>query len=110
MAKQLSRSTDRQKGRSRNFALVVFSILRHLTVIHSTRDGAQPFPRGLWLDSGGEGESRGQGQKITEDLRRECFSRYLDLFGIKRMLIIRLSYLQSIDVKPRRSSRYSWNK
>ena len=110
MAKQLSRSTDRQKGRSRNFALVGFSILRHLTVIHSTRDGAQPFPRGLWLDSGGEGESRGQGQKITEDLRRECFSRYLDLFGIKRMLIIRLSYLQSIDVKPRRSSRYSWNK
>ena len=49
-------------------------------------------------------------KKVTEDLRRECFSRYLDLFGIKRMLIIRLSYLQSIDVKPRRSSRYSWNK
>ena len=59
MAEQLSHSTDRQKGRCRNFALVVVSIVRHLTIIHSTRDGAQPIPRGLRLDLGGEEESGG---------------------------------------------------
>ena len=63
MDEQHRHSTDRQKGKSQNFALVVFSIVRHLTIIHSTGDGAQPFPRGLRLDSGGEGESGGEGQK-----------------------------------------------
>ena len=32
-------------------------------------------------------------EKATEDLRRECFSRYFDFYGIKRMLSIRLSCL-----------------
>ena len=63
MAEQLSHSTDRQKGRSRNFTLVVFSIVRHLTVMHSTGDGAQPFLGGLWPDSGGKGENKGEGQE-----------------------------------------------
>ena len=63
MAEQLSRSTNRQKGRSQNFALLVFSIVRCLTVIRSTRDGAQPFPGGLRLASRGEGESRGEGRE-----------------------------------------------
>ena len=70
MTEQLSHSSDRQKGSSRNFALVVFNIVTHLTTIHNTGDGARPFPRGIRLDLGGEGESRGEGQKITEDLRR----------------------------------------
>ena len=63
MAEQLSHSTDQQKGRFWNFALLVFSIVRCLTVIRSTRDGAQPFPGGLRPASGGEGEGRGEGQE-----------------------------------------------
>ena len=63
MAKQLNRSTNQHKGRSWNFALLVFSIVRCLTVIHSTRDGARPFLGGLQLASGGEGESRGEGRE-----------------------------------------------
>ena len=63
MAEQLNRSTDRQKGRSRNYALLVFNIVRRLTVIHITRDGARPFLGGLQLASGGEGESRGEGRE-----------------------------------------------
>ena len=63
MAEQLIRSTNRHKGRSQNFALLVFSIVRCLTVIRSTRDGAQPFPGGLRPASGGEGEGRGEGQE-----------------------------------------------
>ena len=63
MAEQLSRSTDRQKGRSRNYALLVFNIVRRLTVIHITRDGARPFLGGLRLASRGEGEDRGEGQE-----------------------------------------------
>ena len=47
MAEQLSRSTDRQKGMSQNFALLVFSIMRCLTIIHSIGDGARPFLGGL---------------------------------------------------------------
>ena len=47
MAEQLSHSTDRQKGRSWNFTLVVFSIVRHLTIIHILGDGARPFLGGL---------------------------------------------------------------
>jgi len=61
MVKQLSHSTDQQNGSSRNFTLLVFSIVRRLTVIHSTRDGAQPFPGGLRPALGDEGESRGEG-------------------------------------------------
>ena len=49
-------------------------------------------------------------EKATKDLQRECFSCYFDLCGIKRMLSIWLSCLQSIDTRPRRSSRCLWNK
>ena len=63
MAEQLSHSTDRQKGRSWNFALVVFNIMRHPTFIHNTRDRARPFLGGLQPSSGGKGESRGEGQE-----------------------------------------------
>ena len=63
MAKQLSRSTYRLKGRPWNFAFLVFSIVRCLTVIHSTGDGARPFPGDLRPALGGEGESRGEGQE-----------------------------------------------
>ena len=63
MAEQLSHSTNGQKGRSRNFAWLVFSIVRCLTVIHSTGDGSRPFLGGLRLASGGEGESEGEGRE-----------------------------------------------
>ena len=63
MAEQLSRSTDWQKGRSQNFALLVFSIVRRLTIIHSSRDGSWPFLGGLRPASGGEGKSGGEGQE-----------------------------------------------
>ena len=63
MTEQLSRSTDRQKGKSQNFALVVFSIVRRLTVIHNTGDRARPFPGGLRPDLGGKGESGGEGRE-----------------------------------------------
>ena len=62
MAERLSRSTDWQKGRSQNFTLVVFSIVKHLTVVHSTGDGARPFLGGLQPNSRGEGEGRGEGR------------------------------------------------
>ena len=63
MAEQLSHSTDRQKGRSQNFALVVFSIVRCLTIIRNTRDRARPFPGGLRQGLGGKGESGGEGRE-----------------------------------------------
>ena len=63
MAEQLSHSTDQQKGRFWNFALLVFSIMRCLTIIHSTGDGARPFPGDLRPALGGEGESRGEGRE-----------------------------------------------
>ena len=63
MAEQLSCSTDRQKGRSQNFALVVFNIMRHPTFIHNTRDRARPFPGGLRPDLIGGGESGGEGRE-----------------------------------------------
>ena len=62
-AEQLSRSTDRQKGRAQNFALLVFNIVRRLTIIHSTGDGARPFLGGLQQALGGEGESGGECQE-----------------------------------------------
>ena len=68
MAEQLSRSTNRHKGRSQNFALLVFSIVRRLTIIHSTGDGARPFPGGLRPALGGEGKTEEKVKKITEDL------------------------------------------
>ena len=61
MAEQLSRSTDRQKGMSRNFALLVVSVVKCLPIICSTRDGARPFPGSLQLALGDEGESGGEG-------------------------------------------------
>ena len=60
MAEQLSHSTDRQKGMSHNFALLVVSVMECLPIICSTGDGARPFLRSLWLASRGEGESGGE--------------------------------------------------
>ena len=57
MAEQLSHSIDRQKGMSRNFGLLVVSVVKCLSIICSTRDGAWPFLRSLRPASGGEGES-----------------------------------------------------
>ena len=63
MAEQLSRSADRQEGMSRNFALLVVSIVKCLPIICSTRDGARPFPGSLRPASGGEGESGGESRE-----------------------------------------------
>ena len=63
MAKQLSHSTNRQKGMSRNFALLVVSIVKCLPIICSTGDRAWPFLGSLWPASGGKGESRGESQE-----------------------------------------------
>ena len=49
-------------------------------------------------------------EKAIEDLQREYCSLYFDLCGVRRMLSIRLCCLQSIDTRPRHSSRCSWNK
>ena len=49
-------------------------------------------------------------KKVTEDIRRDCFSRYFNLCSVKRMLSIRLSCLQSINTWPRHSSRFLRNK
>ena len=57
MAEQLSRSTDRQKGMSQNFALLVFSVVRHLVVMCSAGDGARPLPGSHWPALEGKGES-----------------------------------------------------
>ena len=63
MAEQLSRSTDRQKGMSHNFALLVVSIVKCLPITCSTGDGARPFLGGLQPALGGEGESIGEGRE-----------------------------------------------
>jgi len=49
-------------------------------------------------------------EKAIEDLQHEYFSRYFDLCGVRRMLSIRLCCLQSINTRPRHSSRCSWNR
>ena len=63
MAKQLSHSTNRQKGMSRNFALLVVSIVKCLLIICNTGDGARPFLGSPRLASGGKGESRGESRE-----------------------------------------------
>ena len=60
MAEQLSHSTDRQKGMSHNFALLVVSVVKCLPVTCSIGDGASPFSGSLWPAFGGEGESEGE--------------------------------------------------
>ena len=49
-------------------------------------------------------------EKAIEDLQCEYFSRYFDLCGVRRILSKQLCCLQSIDTRPRHSSRCSWNK
>jgi len=44
-------------------------------------------------------------EKATEDLRRECFSRYFDLCSVRHMLSIWLCCLQSINTRRLRNSR-----
>ena len=44
LREQLSYSGDQQKGMTLGLALLVFSILRYLTVTYSAGDGAWPFP------------------------------------------------------------------
>ena len=44
LSEQLSRIGDQQKGMTLGLALLVFSILRYLTVTYSAGDGAWPFP------------------------------------------------------------------
>ena len=63
MVEQLSRSPDRQKGMSRNFALLVVMVVKCLPIICSTGDVAQPFPGSLRPASGGEGENEGESQE-----------------------------------------------
>ena len=58
IAEQPSHSTDRQKGMSHNFALLVVSIGKCLPITCSTGDGARPFLGSLRPTSGGEGESK----------------------------------------------------
>ena len=75
MAKQLSHSPDRQKGMSRNFALLVVGIVKCLPIICSTGDRTWPFLGSLRPASGGEGEAEEKAEKAIEDLQREYFSR-----------------------------------
>jgi len=63
MAEQLSHSIDRLKGMSRNFALLVVSVVKCLLIICSTGDRAWPFLGSLRLASRGEGESGGEGRE-----------------------------------------------
>ena len=62
LAEQVSRSTDQQKGMIVELALLMQSAVRHLAVLWSAGDGAQPFLRGHhatdYEEGGGRGESR----------------------------------------------------
>ena len=61
MGEQLCRSANQEKGLAQIFALVLFSAVTCLSVVHSIRDGAQPILGIHQLASGHKGESRGQG-------------------------------------------------
>ena len=61
MTKQLGRSTDWEKVLAQNFALLLFSVVTCLSIVHSIRDGARPILGSHQLASGGEGESGGEG-------------------------------------------------
>ena len=63
MAEQLSRSADRQKGMSHNFALLVVRVVKCLPIICSTGDGARPFPGSLRPASGDGGENGGESRE-----------------------------------------------
>ena len=43
LAKQLSHSTDQQKGMTLDLALLMLSVVKCLPVVCSPRDGSQPF-------------------------------------------------------------------
>ena len=45
MSKQLGHSGDQQKGMTLGLALLVFGVLRYLTVTYNAGDGARPFLR-----------------------------------------------------------------
>ena len=57
MAKQLGSSADREKGLTRNFALLLFSVVTCLFVVRNIRDGAWPILGSHQPASGGEGEN-----------------------------------------------------
>jgi hypothetical protein len=79
LAKELSRSTDRQKGMSLNLDLLMFSVVRRLAMVCSAGDGARPFSRGRrWLL---EAKEKAE-EKGTKDLQRECLSRGFDLCSV----------------------------
>ena len=61
MAKQLGRSVDWEKGLTENFALLLFSVVTCLSIVHSIRDGARPILGSHQPAYGGQGESRGEG-------------------------------------------------
>ena len=44
LAKQLSHSTDQQKGMTLDLALLMLSIVKYPPIVCSPGDGAQPFP------------------------------------------------------------------
>ena len=43
LIKQLGHSGDQQKGMTLGLAVLVFSVLRYLTMMYSAGDGARPF-------------------------------------------------------------------
>ena len=66
MAEQLSHSTDRQKGRSQNFALLAFSIMRRLTVIQHWR-WSSAFPK--WPSASFRRQRRKQRRRSRKSLK-----------------------------------------
>ena len=61
MAKLLGHIAYWEKGLAQNFALLLFSAMTCLFVVRNIGDGAQPVLGSRHPDSGGEGESRGEG-------------------------------------------------
>ena len=43
LMEQLTRSGDQQKGMTLGLALLVFNVLRYLTVMYNVGDGGRPF-------------------------------------------------------------------
>ena len=61
LAEQLGHSADQEKGLALNFALLLFSVVTCLSVVHDIGDGAWPVLGSHQPASGDEGESRGEG-------------------------------------------------
>ena len=61
MVEQLGHSADWEKGLAQNFALLLFSAVTCLSVVHSIGDGARPVLGCRQPASRGEGESGGEG-------------------------------------------------